>query len=296
LTKKKLPTGLAGHGKESGRCSTRSELAVWLTSEANPLSARVWVNLLWQQHFGRGLVATPADFGTHGAEPTHPELLDWLSAELRENGWSTKHLHRLIVTSNTYRQAALPCDANERIDPENLYFWRWTPRRLESEAIRDCALAVSGELDSARGGPSDASETNSVRRSLYLRQHRFHLPSTQALFDAPISNESCPRRHVSTVPLQSLHLLNNPQMLKRAEALATRVRAKGGPNWPSQLDVAFELALGRTPDQTERSFAEKFFQSHRSSTQAESSEAAENRALIHLCHALLNLNEFVYIP
>jgi len=316
--------------------NSRSALVDWLTSAASPLTARVWVNYLWQQHFGRGLVATPADFGTHGAKPSHPELLDWLAVELRQSGWSTKHIHRLIVTSSAYRQASTPNADNEGIDPENRYLWRWMPRRLESEAIRDAVLAVSGELDKSVGGPSDPSDAKSVRRSLYLRQHRFHLPAALALFDAPIGNESCARRYVSTVPLQPLHLLNNEQMLKRAEGFAAHVQASAGNDRTNQIRIAFELALGRAPEATELAMAEKLFSADRylpessgatntptnklvrspgdtlaptgdsdrkgiaATKSAEpphdaSREPEAPPALVHFCHALLNLNEFIYI-
>jgi len=133
---------------------SRSALVDWLTSRNNPLTARVWVNFIWQQHFGRGLVTAAGDFGTQGAKPTHPELLDWLATELVRCGWSTKHIHRLIVLSNTYRQASQPNAANAKIDPDNIFLWRWSPRRLEAEVIRDAVLAVSGELDRPLGGPS----------------------------------------------------------------------------------------------------------------------------------------------
>ena len=141
-------------GETPAGIRTRSQLVDWLVSEANPLTARVWVNFVWQQHFGRGIVETPGDFGTHGAAPTHPELLDWLACELREKGWSTKHLHRLIMTSHTYRQTAANDPENAARDPENRWLWHWSPRRLEAEAIRDATLAVAGKLDFAQGGPS----------------------------------------------------------------------------------------------------------------------------------------------
>ena len=182
------------------KLATRRELADWLASDANPLTARVWVNFVWQQHFGRGLVETPGDFGVKGARPANPALLDWLACELREHGWSTKHLHRLIVTSAAYRRASLPDTANMERDKENKHLWRWLPRRLEAEAIRDSLLAVAGRLDLTAGGPSDPPDKPSFRRSLYQLQQRFKLPPGRALFDAPTANESCPRRHVSTVP------------------------------------------------------------------------------------------------
>ena len=290
----------------------------WLTSEASPLTARVWANFVWQQHFGRGLVETPGDFGLKGARPTHADLLDWLACELREHSWSTKHLHRLIVTSAAYRRASAlgkatfvvasppaargigtqpsPPDTQnvelasnlrattQRIDPENIYLWRWLPRRLEGEAIRDALLAVSGRLDTKSGGPSDKPGGGSRRRSLYLTQRRHELPASLAMFDGPTAHESCPRRHASTVPLQPLHLLNNAESMKHAEAFATRVRERAGMDQAAQVSAAFQVALNRVPDEAERVAAAKFF-----------SAGTATNTLAQFCQALLNLNEFVYL-
>src|SRR5262249_10485534 len=195
----------------------------------NPLTARVHVNRLWQHHFGRGLVATPGDFGRRGAPPTHPELLDWLAAELMRGGWGVKRIHRLLVTSATYRQGSPAPARPSRLDPDNALWWRWSPRRLEAEAIRDAMLAVSGELDRRAGGASDPNGAKSLRRSLYLFQRRGKPPAFQPLFDGPNAIlESCARRHVSTVPLQALYLLNNDFSLARARALAKRVEGRAG--------------------------------------------------------------------
>ena len=277
--------------------TTRAELAEWLASDSNPLTARVWVNFVWQQHFGRGLVETSGDFGLKGAKPANQELLDWLACEFRKPthhspdgplppAWSTKHLHRLILTTAAYRRTSQYHRANAEIDPTNRHLWRWEPRRLESEALRDSILAVSGCLDSSIGGPSHVS-TNapSLRRSLYLRQQRNLLPAMQAVFDAPTANESCPRRHTSTVALQPLHLLNNSEIYRWAELFAERVAHEAGRDVNHQVERACQLALNRSPDATERDWCAKFF--------AEAS--APNRALTHFCHALLNLNEFAYL-
>lgn len=274
----------------------RSTLVDWLVSADHPLTARVWVNRVWQYHFGRGLVATSSDFGVRGAPPTHPDLLDWLAAELMNPAdgpkWSTKHLHRLMVLSATYRQAAASNDRNKEIDPDNLTWWRWTPRRLEVEAIRDSLLAVSGELDRKLGGPSLADENKSVRRGLYLLQRRQRGPMVQELFDGPTAAaESCPKRNVSTVPLQALYLLNNEFALGRAKALAQRVVEQSGGERARQIDVAFRQTLGRTPDEVERSAALKFF----ATSSATGPETAPPVALVHFCQALLNLNEFLYL-
>jgi hypothetical protein len=264
----------------------RLALADWLADPRNPLTARVWVNRLWHYHFGRGLVATPSDFGTRGAPPTHPELLDWLAGELVRGGWGTKHMHRLIVCSNTYRQSSSPHAGNAKLDPDNLLWWRWTPRRLEAEAVRDALLAASGELDRRGGGPGVPAD-GGVRRSVYLQQRRNTRPYALALFDSPVAAESCSRRHVSTVPLQPLYLLNSESVLSRARALARRVHERAGDDRDRQIQVGFKLTLGRPPDDRERELSRQYFASH--------AGQAGPPSLVHFCHALLNLNEFVYM-
>ncbi len=273
-------------GPTTGEATSRAALAEWLTSPASPLTARVWVNFVWQQHFGRGIVPTPADFGLRGAPPSHPELLDWLATEFVREGWSTKKLHRLIVLSSTWRQASRPDATCAKVDPENKYLWRWTPRRLESEAVRDSLLAASGELDRTMGGPSLDERPKApkegrprpplpspFRRSLYYAQKRHELPQAQELFDGPGANETCARRYVSTVSLQSLWLMNNPFVFDRAKALAARA---GSP------EKAFPIALGRPATGSELEAARAV---------ADGSE----RGLVLLCHALLNSNEFAYV-
>lgn len=270
----------------------RLALADWLTDPKHPLTARVWVNRIWQWHFGRGLVATPNDFGTRGAAPSHPQLLDWLASELIRSGWSTRHIHRLIVTSSTYRQASsVPrrqkqSGSGEPLasDPGNIYLTRWPIRRLEAEAIRDSLLTVSGELDRTVGGPSAAADGKSLRRSLYLFQKRDHPPMLQGLFDGPAAAlESCPQRHVSTVPLQALHLLNDDFSIQRAQAFARRVQFVGTER-TQQIRRAFELALGRFPEPQELAAVERFF-----------GRFNDDHALVRFCQALLNVNEFVYL-
>jgi hypothetical protein len=263
----------------------RLALVNWLTSRENPLVARVWANRVWHYHFGRGIAATPGDLGTKGAPPTHPELLDWLASELLEHGWSTKRLHRWIVTSATYRQSAKALEKNASIDPENLYLWHWESRRLESEAIRDSALAASGELDRKVGGAcvpaGDADK--SLRRSLYLTQKRDGFMMFQTMFDGPSATESCAARHVSTIALQPLLLLNNPFMVERARAMAARVADEAGTEPRRQLERTFELALARGPDAAEREAGEAFL------------GAGGPDRLVRFCQVVLNLNEFLYL-
>jgi len=264
---------------------TRLELANWIASPDNPLTARVWVNRLWHYHFGRGLVETPNDFGVKGSPPSHPELLDWLASELIRSGWSTRHIHRLIVGSRTYRQSSTPDPRNATIDAGNKYLWHWQPRRLEAEAIRDTFLTVSGELERTMGGKSVNADSESLRRSLYLLQKRDEPTPVAKLFDGPAAAlESCALRHVSTVPLQSLYLLNSEFAAKRAAAFAKRVALTAGTSRERQIEAAFRIALNRSPDNEERRLAERFF-----------AEQSIEGGLLHFCQALMNVNEFVYL-
>ena len=250
----------------------RTALARWMTSKENPLTARVWVNRIWHWHFGRGLVESIGDFGNQGTPPSHPKLLDWLASELMENGWNTRHIHRLILNSATYRQAHEYSEANAAIDPENKTYWRWIPRRLEAEAIRDCMLAVSGQLDRTAGGPSDAVDGKSRRRSIYLRQHRERFPEQQQLFDSANGVVSCSRRRVSTNGLQPLWLMNSQFSQSAAEALAGRVENVGH---------AFQICIGREP-----------FSDEISSLEAH----AKKYGMVSTCLVIMNMNEFLYIP
>jgi len=270
---------------------SRAALAEWLTDRKNPLVSRVWVNRLWQYHFGRGLVATPSDFGVQGEKPSHPELLDWLAVELMEQGWSTKHIHRQIVLSSTYRQARAFNEANLKQDPENQLLWSWPRRRLEAEAIRDSILCATGELKRELGGPSvpQEREEENLRRTIYLFQRRSEKPSVMAMFDAPDSIASCSRRQVSTVALQPLFMLNSQFMDRRAQALAKKIREDVGTDQGAQVKQAFLRVLGRSPNQDEQEQSLALFE------QGSASES-ETRRLSMLCHALMNLNEFMYIP
>jgi hypothetical protein len=237
----------------------RTALAQWLTRPDHPLTARVWVNRIWHYLLGRGLVSTPGNFGLRGARPSHPELLDWLAVELMENGWSTKHIQRLIVTSRTFRQSGDFDEHDAAIDPDNRYLWRWQRRRLEGEAIRDLVLNASGQLRPRYGGPSAAPGQDDRSRSLYLFQKRDNPPSMLALFDGPTAmSQSCAARSVSTSPLQPLYLLNSAFLVEESRALAERIRAAAGDDMEKQIQVAFDLTLQRQPDNLERDQARAF--------------------------------------
>lgn len=281
------PEVLGNGGSGEADPPTRTELGDWMGDPGNPLVSRVWANRVWQYHFGKGLVATPSDFGNQGEAPSHPELLDWLASELMENGWSTKHLHRLIVRSSAYRQERKFDEANAAIDPDNTFLWNWPRRRLEAEAIRDSVLVATGELNPEVGGPSVAPELDEkeLRRTLYLYQRRSEMPRAMTMFDGPEGIASCSHRDVSTVALQPLYLLNSDFMLHRAAALAEKVKSIAGDEPGPRIETAFLRTLGRAPDAEEKKRTIGFL------------EAAPDRdlALVRFCHALLNVNEFVYL-
>ncbi|MGO9916036.1 MAG: DUF1549 and DUF1553 domain-containing protein [Isosphaeraceae bacterium] len=280
----------------------RKALAEWLTCGRHALTPRVVVNRLWQGHFGRGLVDTPSDFGRMGGEPTHPELLDWLANELIDRGWSLKALHRLIVTSSTYRQSSKPAGA-PTLDPENHWLSHQNRRRLDGEAIRDALLSACGQLNPALGGPGvfpplpaeltrlsskgaiwpvSPSAGDQNRRSLYIFVRRnLRYPFFEA-FDRPDTNASCPRRPVTTTAPQALSLLNSRLSVESAGALATKVRLEESAGFDAMVDRAYRLALGRRPDQAERRLAREFLSSGTVS-------------FAEFCLALFNLNEFVYV-
>jgi hypothetical protein len=219
LVSRRFPAILAGENQPSIRDgSGRLELARWLASPQNPLPARVMVNRIWQHHFGEGLVRTPNNFGKLGTAPTHPELLDWLAAEFVRSGWSIKAMHRLIVNSATYQQAAT--SAAVATDPDNLLFGRQNRRRLEAESLRDAMLFVSGRLDLQEGGPS-VRDLATPRRTLYITTIRADRATYQMLFDAADPTAIVEKRVESTVAPQALWLLNHPVVLAQARALAT---------------------------------------------------------------------------
>lgn len=309
-------------GRTSGR---RLALAAWLVSDANPLTARVIVNRVWQRLFGRGLVATPNDFGFRGARPTHPELLDWLACEFRERGWSLKDLHRSILLSAAYRRSSVPKpddDEARPLDRDNDLLWRQNPRRLEAEAIRDSLLSVAGLLREDRGGPprwppvaeeilhanpaileflkegadgrpqgwyAQPVEETFVRSVYLVRKRSLPLPFLQP-FDLPDGVSPCGRRDVTTVAPQSLNLLNDDLVIRAATALAERVKAEVGDDsgaWPA---AAVRIVLQRGIEPEEEAAAADLLRRH-----AALHDAAQVRALVDLCRALLNVNEFLHI-
>lgn len=229
-------------GASTGR---RLTLATWITDPKNPLTPRVLANRIWQHHFERGIVTTPNDFGTLGEAPSHPELLDWLASRLIKNGWQLKPLHRVIMTSATYRQTARqePNERAQREDPSNKLLWRFPPRRLDAEQARDAMLAVSGELKLDLGGASVSGDT--PRRSIYVKKIRNSPDELLKALDAPMGFESTAARSSTTTATQSLQMINGPWLNKRAAAFARRLI--GGRKEVLDADVrrAYRMALGR---------------------------------------------------
>jgi hypothetical protein len=275
----------------------RLALAKWIASADNPLTARVIVNRLWQHHFGKGIVATASDFGLRGEDPTHPELLDWLATEFVAGGWKLKPMHKLMLMSETYQQSTQVSKDTATKDPDNKLFSRMNRLRLEGEAVRDALLAVSGTLNPKAGGPGvvlpEASRAAGgsrpvavttdtkeyTRRSIYLFSRRnLRYPFLEA-FDLPDSNLSCPKRERSTTAPQALALLNSPEAMAAAKALAERL-TKEGKTEEERIDRAYRLALGRAPSAKELDRAKTFL---------------KDSPLSELCRALFNLNEFVYL-
>jgi hypothetical protein len=285
-----------------GTSGRRSALAEWIASPKNPLTARVMVNRIWQGHFGRGIVASPSDFGVTGDRPTHPELLDWLANEFVSHGWSVKHTHRLIVTSAAYRQGARGDGAGAKADPENTLLWQFPRRRLDGETLRDAMLAAAGLLNPKAGGPgvfpelpaevkannwkvsADPAERN--RRSVYVFVKRNLRYPFFSLFDSPERTETCARRFTTTTAPQALTLLNDAIVIGYAKALAQRVEKEAGTEPDDVIGRAFARTLSRPPTTEERDAARKFLANHK---------GPSADAVTDLCHALLNLNEFVYV-
>jgi hypothetical protein len=272
--------------------SGRLELARAIASPDNPLTARVLVNRVWERHFGRGLVATPSNFGKLGEPPSHPELLDHLARSFVASGWSLKTLHRAIMLSATYQLGAAADRANEAADPENTLLWRANRRRLEVEAWRDAMLAVSGELDLTVGGPSaELASAENRRRTLYGAVSRHNLDGLLRLFDFPDPNITSDRRSVTTVPLQQLFVLNSPFMQRLAHALAGRLTADPAESDAGRVERAFLLLYGRPPRDPERALGLAFLADGR----GDSHPDGEPSRWEQYAQVLLGTNEFAFV-
>ncbi|MEI7686478.1 MAG: DUF1549 domain-containing protein [Planctomycetota bacterium] len=282
----------------------RLALARWIADVKHPLTARVIANRLWHYHFGLGIVSTPSDFGINGGRPSHPELLDWLASELVSPGenpaaqaWSLKRVHRLICLSATYRQDSRVIPKSNSVDAGTRLLWRYPPRRLEAEPLRDAVLAVTGQLNLKAGGPGfDLFEPNNnyvkvytprkmfgaeeFRRMVYQARPRMQLDDTFGAFDCPDAGQVAPRRTSSTTPLQAFNLLNSPFMLQQSDYFAERLRTEVGVDPSMQVRRAFRLTFGRLPVDEELAAAHALIRDH---------------GLASFCRAILSANEFLYV-
>ena len=307
--------------------SNRLALANWIANPRNPLTARVIVNRLWHSYFGQGIVTTPSDFGINGGRPSHPELLDWLAAELVSHNWSLKHIHRLILTSHTFRQSSA---ANERalaVDAANTLLWRFAPRRLEAEVIRDSILVVSGAVDLRQGGPGwSPFEPNDNyvriytpkeefgpaewRRMIYATSVRQRPDGVFGVFDCPDGGQIAPKRTSSTTPLQALNLLNSRFIMQQAELFAHRLNSESGRGLPDSRTLPrassstkseglglrqSSAAFGHEAPIIKRAFQFAFNRPPTPSELAAAEQFISEQGLVLFCRALFNANEFVYV-
>jgi len=286
---------LTNHEDDDKPLAGRIGLTNWLSDVdhgAGNLMARVIVNRIWYHHFGRGIVATPSDFGTRGERPTHPELLDWLADRLVHNGWQLKPIHKLIMTSATYMQASEINESGQQHDPENMLFWRRGSQRLEAEIIRESLLSVSGSLDITMFGKGTLDE-KSARRSIYFTIKRGQLVPLLQLFDAPDAMQGIATREQSTVAPQALAMLNSPIIRELATSFAARVRPSESTPLAEVIELAYQTALSRPPSEEETVTMTAFV--NRQKELRGDNPDAETLAIRDFCHLVLCLNEFVYI-
>lgn len=275
----------------------RLKLAQWISDPKNPLTARVMVNRIWHYHFGEGIVNSPSDFGVNGGDPSHLQLLDWLASEFKDSGWSIKSIQRLIVLSSTYLQSSQPNTKGLELDVDCRLLWRFPPRRLAAEAIRDSILQVSGAIDLTMGGvgyevfepntnyvrvynPKKEFGPTEWRRMVYQRKIRMEGDATFEAFDCPDGGQVCPKRTRSITALQALNLLNSHFMVQQADLFSQRLLQETNQNTSAQVRLGFQLAYGRKPDRQElqRSIA-----------------LVESHGLPIFCRAIFNTNEFMFI-
>ncbi|MAI32041.1 MAG: hypothetical protein CMM07_10270 [Rhodopirellula sp.] len=289
--------------------SGRLELAEWITRPSNPLTARVFVNRVWQWHFGSGLVDTASDFGSRGSLPSHPELLDWLTTEFIDSGWSLKSLHRLIMTSRTYQLASTDNAKNLAVDPENRWHWRYSRRSLDAESIRDAMLAVSGQLDRNVPNSHPFPDVNSWgftihnpfhavydsnHRSVYLMVQRNRRHPYLALFDAADPNQSVASRQPTTTPTQALFLMNSSFVHEQASRFANRINDQPGDDL-AKVQWAFEMAHGRIPDRAIIDDAVGFLSTYRKRLDGDNHQQDDVAAWSALARVLLTGNAFLFV-
>jgi hypothetical protein len=309
------PAGVESTGR-------RTALANWLADPKNPLTPRVMANRIWQGHFGTGLVASSSDFGLMGDRPSNPQLLDYLASSFVENGWSIKKLHRTIMLSNVYQQSSLTQEAAAAVDPDNKMLWRYPRHRVEGEVVRDAMLLTSGRLNTKMGGPGvrpelpegvntagyagwavDKDEAEARRRSIYVFVKRVLTYPMFEAFDAPTSEESCPRRFATVVPSQALTLMNDKFVLDWSREFAGRVLNDGGLTLGQQIERAYHLALSRAPQpdflaKQSALIADRMSRNEKvllPDNLPPGTEPAKAAAFVDFCHALMSSNEFLYV-
>ena len=293
--------------KKTGR---RLAFARWLTQADHPLTSRVAVNRLWKHHFGSGIVKTLGNFGKAGTPPTHPELLDWLAQEFMRQGWSVKAMHRLMMTSATYRQSSAMTAERKQLDPDNALLSRMPLVRLDAEALYDTLLLAAGRLDETRYGPGDpvqvrpdglitpAETARGWRRMIYVRQARKQIPTHLENFDFPQMNPNCIERRDSTVAPQALYLMNNGMIQRLAEQFAARVRREAGAEPARQIERVYLIALSRPPSDAEQQLGQAALgklADHWAAAGQPNRAAAEQKALASYCHAVVNSAGFLYV-
>ncbi|WP_437230764.1 PSD1 and planctomycete cytochrome C domain-containing protein [Planctomicrobium sp. SH661] len=302
-------TVLSNEKVAEGAGSGRLQLAEWLTRPENPLTARVMANRIWQRHFGNGLVGTENDFGFRGERPSHPELLDWLTVRFKESGWSLKAMHRLIMASAAYQQGSDADPAAAELDPDNRLLWRFSPRRLSAEEIRDSMMFVSGELDPAMDGPHPFPEPEtwnysqhgpfyaaypSSHRSIYLMQQRMKQHPFLGLFDGADTNASTPHRQLTTVPTQALYLMNNEFIHNSSRLMAQRFMQSSDSD-EVRINNAFLSAFGRPAEANEIQESLEFLARYQSAMATAPADQALASSWAALMRTLLIRNEFLFV-
>jgi hypothetical protein len=295
----------------SSESSGRLELANWIASPANPLTARVFVNRVWQHLFGRAIVNTPDNFGLQGETPSNPELLDFLATQFVQEGWSVKRLIRSIMLSSAYEMSDQLNPAAYAKDPDNRLVWRMNRKRLEAEAFRDAMLAVSGQLESVRGGPAFSQTNNnpqrvldgtmaippSARRSVYMPTLRNNLDDLFLVFDFPDPHTTSGKRHVTSAATQALYVMNSPFVQEQAKAWALRLEKMSDLDDAGKITRAFVEAVAREPNQTELLRSKAFLNEFTEAAAAKEPETAARRSLAwqSFCQALIASAEFRYL-
>jgi cytochrome c553 len=301
-------------GSQAKKTGRRLAFARWLTEARHPLTARVLVNRLWKHHFGTGIVQSLENFGKNGTLPTHPELLDWLAGDFVRRGYSQKAMHRLMMTSATYRQSSAVTPLQQQRDPENRWFSRMPLRRLDAESLYDTLLVVADRLDERRYGPADpvqvqrdglvtpGGNSRGWRRLIYVQHLRKNVPTHMENFDYPQMNPNCVQRRDSVVALQALELMNSATVHQLAEHFARRLRRQAGQDPARQIELGYLIALGRQPGEEEKQVGlsalaglTREWAKQRDVSGNPDAEAAGQRALATYCHALLNSAGFLYV-